>query len=1740
MSNEHGSPRLTEVDYDPFASPELARAVPTTEAQRELWLADQLGREASLAYNESVTLCMAGALNVQALEDALLALSDRHESLRATISIDGLSMMIAARGSLQAHVRDLSDLSPDAQAQALAALKVEAVETPFNLLDGPLVRAVLARLAPARHELVLTGHHIVCDGWSFGVLATELMSLYGSMATGGGADTLAFAESFGDYALAQTDAAHAAAAEADTHWWVRQYDRGVPILELPADRPRKALRGFASRREDLVIDASLANAVRKLGGRQGTSLFVTLFSAFGALMARLSGQDEVVVGVPAAGQAAEGQHTLVGHCVQLLPIRVEADMGQSFSNLLAATRTQVLDAYEHQGCTFGQLLKKLQIQRDPSRLPLVSVLFNLDQAISSQDLSQGGLTVDLRSNPRHFENFELFLNASQHGEDIVLECQYNTELFDSATVHRWLLLYREALERVVADAVLPVAQVMAPTMADLTLLKQFNQTELAYARDVRVDTLIARQAAATPDATAVVAASRRLSYRELDQRANALAHALQTRGVKSGDLVGLYCGRNEHMLVGLVGILKSGAGYVPMDPSFPSDRLQYMSDDAQARHIVTDRSVGGEWRFQAAEPLYVDELGASEQPAPAVGTAQDIAYVIYTSGSTGRPKGVLVPHRTVVNLLTSIAREPGMNASNVVLSVTTLSFDIAVSEVIAPLTVGAAVVVADRAQATDGDRLRELIERERVNFIDATPSTWRLLLAAGWQGGAHLKVICTGEPLPADLGRELLPRVGELWNGYGPTETTVWSSFYRLQDVAGVVPIGHPVANTQIHVVDEQGRQLPVGVVGELFIGGDGVTLGYLGRPDLTDERFLPDPFRPGHSWYKTGDLGRWRVDGVLECLGRSDHQVKVRGYRIELGEIEASLGHHPDVDRVVAITREDDPGDVRLVVYAVSRGAKLDSTALRDFLRRSLPEYMIPAHVVQLDAIPLLPNGKIDRKALPRPERELAASADRLAPRTPLETQVLAAMEAVLNLPGIGIRDDFFMLGGHSLLAAKLTARLNKELGLVLPLRTVFETPTAEGLARAVEAANSSGAPRHQPVIHRADQSEAPLTVMQERIRFMEQMYPGRVVYNTPSAHRLSGPFNQQAFEAAVGQMIQRQASLRTCIVEGPSGPVQRVLDKVEVSLPFEDLSALPQAEREATLMSRLQAIIDQPIDISQAPLLRMALYRMAQDQHVYLFMPHHIIWDGWSFDLLYEELGALYPAALEGRVSSLPLPPVSYVDFAHWHRDWMASEACQTQVTYWKKRFAAITPPRALPADRPRRAGMTGVGAVEWVHVDKELTERLRQQGLEQGVTLNMLVMAVYAAMLSQALSSNSLVMGVPVRGRLSSEVESVMGFFNNLLPVHLNVDSALAVPQWLAAIKRELLDAMAHQDVPFERLATEPEIAFHANKVGLYQSLYSFQDARARERHWGPLAHSSVLVMQKGATEDFGLWLMEVPGGLEGGFNYNADLFDAATAQLFRERLIGLLRRVADAPGQSVASLLAQPGADASAFQDWVQAHRANAGASNSPARGGNEQPQPSGLNDKETRLAAIWAELLGIDAAHVGAQDNFFDLGGSSLLVMQAVANAERQLGFKVDPRRYVYEPLSRLAADASASASADKATSDATGAAAQLARIWAELLGIDAAQIHPSDNFFDLGGSSLLVMRAVTEGERALGIKIDPRRYVYETLQQLSAATGQDAEPSLAPVTAETAEPAGKGAGQSGLLSRVLGRLGRRS
>jgi hypothetical protein len=825
------------------------------------------------------------------------------------------------------------------------------------------------------------------------------------------------------------------------------------------------------------------------------------------------------------------------------------------------------------------------------------------------------------------------------------------------------------------------------------------------------------------------------------------------------------------------------------------------------------------------------------------------------------------------------------------------------------------------------------------------------------------------------------------------------------------ISIGTPIANTSIAVLDETSRPCPIGVPGEIFIGGDGVTAGYLNRPELTAERFVADPGRPGQRLYRTGDRGRWRNDGQLEHLGRLDTQVKVRGYRIELGEIESNLVNHPGVDRAVVVTREDTPGDVRIVAYLVSSAGVPDGVALRDHLRRSLPEYMVPAHFVTLSAIPLLPNGKVNRNALPRPEGQPAGRADRVAPQNPLQAQVLAVMEEVLHLPGLGIHDDFFAVGGHSLLAARLTANLNAACGLSLPLRTVFEAPTAERFALAIERARGTPGAQRAPIVHAAELTETALTVMQERILFMERLHPGRVVYNTPSAHRLRGPFDRAAFETALQMLVQRQPALRTVIVETPGGTVQRVLPTIPLHLPCIDLAgAASPDEREADLLRRLQAIIDEPIALDEAPLFRVALFRLADDEHVFLFMPHHVIWDGWSFDLLYQEMAELLPAALEGREARLAPLPISHLDYSLWHARWLDSEECKTQLAWWKRRYASIgAPPRPLPTDRARGAGMSGVGAVEWVRVDRELTERLRAVARDHGATVNMLVLAVYAGMLSQATGSDSLVVGVPVRGRLSQQVEPVMGFFNNLLPLHLGLQHSAALPEWLGSVKRELVEALANEDVPFERLAPEPELAALSQKAGLYQSLFSFQDARERKRRWGPLQHSSVLVMQKGATEDFGLWLMEVPNGLEGGFNYNADLFDAATAALFRQRLLGLLRRVARDFSTSLGAVLDAPGDDRDAFLAWVERTRAALPSQSRPPAAAAALLDPS-----QVPLAKIWSELLGIPVGQMRAGDNFFDLGGSSLLVMQAVGLAERTLGQKIDPRRFVSESLAQLA------------------------------------------------------------------------------------------------------------------------------
>ncbi len=1641
---------FTEVEYNPFSGAEISKVVPTTEAQREVWLADHTCREASLAYNESISLRFKGALSVEAIQGALHDLTDRHEALRSTLSADGETLCIAAGLNLNVPVLDVSMRDESSRAAAIKTAQRDAVETPFDLEHGPLVRAVVLKLAEADHLLVLTIHHIVCDGWSFGVLCRDLSAFYGRRVGALSADLPAPSQ-FGDFAVAQHAFAGSAAFAADESFWLSRFAGSLPTLDLPTDHARPPLRTFASRREDHVLDATLVAGVRKLAASNGANLFAALLGGFAVLMHRIAGTEDVVIGVPAAAQSEDGWGELVGHCVNLLPVRLTVESQMTAAALVSASQSAMLDAFEHQRYTYGTLLRQLPLARNPGRLPLVNVVFNIDQVLDGNTLGFPGMGVELTSNPRAFENFELFINAVQVGGELHLECQYNSDLFDASTIQRWLTCYEKLLRSSCENAHQSVGRLAMVSDDERALM---FENWAGAGRNWPVTQTLAQAfravAARHGDRTAVTLGGAELRYRELDELSERLAGRLRGLGVGPETRVGLCMDRSLELVVAIVGVLKAVGAYVPLDPAYPADRLAFMIGDSALATVLAHAASATAAHAAIAlaktptQLVLVDAPASGDLVAPATATANATAnaiavatapelpstpdraaYIIYTSGSTGRPKGVVVTHANVMRLFACSDELFRFRADDVWTLFHSYAFDFSVWELWGALLYGGRLVIVPHDVARTPADFLSLLETENVTVLNQTPSAFYQLEAedAARSGPSRLvlrHVVFGGEALDLARLKGWFTRHSEaqtrLVNMYGITETTVHVTYRPISgaDVeAGLGSvIGRALPDLSIYLLNPEQQPVPIGVVGEMYVGGAGVARGYLNRDELTAERFMANPFGAGRV-YRSGDLARWLPSGELEYFGRADQQVKLRGFRVELGEIEAALLTDPSLSQAVVTTREDRLGDVRLVAHMVLvPGAVFDEDALRTRLRKSLPDYMIPHHFMPIGAIPLTQNGKIDRRALPAPQVLASSGRDRVAPRTDLEKAVAHEMEASLGLLELGIDDDFFNLGGHSLLAARMTSQLNRAHKCHLTLRSVFEAPTIRALAAAIEKASAAGGPALRlPIQHQPDQARAPLTVMQERIRFMEALHPGRVLYNAPSAHRLTGPFDRTAFERALRQMVARQPSLRTCIEITADGVQQRVAELPDLPLPFDDLSAVAGGQREAELMTRLQAQIDQPIDVHVAPLFRVALYRLAEQEHVFLFMPHHIIWDGWSFDLLYEEMAALYAAALQSGAPALPPPAVSYVDYAYWHAQWMQGAECDAQVAFWKRRYATIAPTRALPTDLPRQAGMSGAGAVEWVRVDKDLTERLRELAKDMGATLNMLLMAVYAAMLSEALTSRSLVVGVPVRGRLSADLESVMGFFNNLLPVHLSLDPAKSLRQWVADVKRELMDAFANQEVPFERLAGEPEIALHANKSGLYQSLFSFQDARERKRRWGPLQHSAVLVMQRGATEDFGLWLMEVPGGLEGGFNYNADLFDASTARIFRERLVGLLQRVAGAPDIGVAALLDEPGADKASFDAWVQAPRSGA-ALVAPVRRAALPPEPGGTA-AEARLASIWARLLGIDAAQISAHDNFFDLGGSSLLAMRAVDEAGRELGLKVDPRRYVYEALRQL-------------------------------------------------------------------------------------------------------------------------------
>ncbi|MBD2166912.1 amino acid adenylation domain-containing protein [Calothrix membranacea FACHB-236] len=1057
---------LAAVDFDPFADGELLLTAPATESQKEIWASVQMGDAANCAYNESQSLRLKGKLDVTVFQSALQELVQRHEALRTTFSTNGNTLCIVGSLQIQIPTIDISSLELQEQQEKLASIRRQEVEKPFDLEHGPLFRAQIIKLQPQEHIAILTAHHIICDGWSWAVLMPDLGKLYSGLLEGI-VPELDESDRLSDYAVLQEEEVDSPEAIATEQYWLEQFADSVPVLDFPCDRPRPHIRTFNAAREDWQLNPQLVADLKQLGTKFGCSFMTTILAGFEAWLHRITGQNDLVVGIPAAGQAALGQYNLVGHCVNLLPLRSQINGAQSFSEYLQSRRSTVLNAYDHQQFTFGSLVKKLSIPRDSSRIPLVPITFNIDQGLDSDKLPFAGLEVEFFSNPRSFENFELFINATELRGQLTLECQYNTNLFDADTIRRRMAEFETLLQGIVANPNQTIAKLPILPAVEQQLLAVWNQTQTNYPQDKSIHQLFEEQVARTPDAVALVFQGQQLTYRELNTRANQLAQYLQTLGVGADVLVGICVERSLEMIVGLLGILKAGGVYVPLDPGYPQERLAFMLADTQIKLLVTQKRLVEKLPTHNANVICLDAdwQTISQQATENLITnvkPHNLAYVMYTSGSTGTPKGVSVIHQGVVRLVKE-TNYVSLTEKEVFLQISPVSFDASTFEIWGCLLNGGKLVIFP-PHTPSLDELGGIIQQYQVTTLWLTAGLFHLIVDEKIEALKPLhQLLAGGDVLSVAHVQKFLNTVEncKLINGYGPTESTTFTSCYEITaplKPGASIPIGRPIANTQVYILDSYLQQVTIGIIGELYIGGDGLAREYFNRPDLTAERFIANPLSANSQsrLYKSGDLARYLPNGEIEYLGRIDNQVKVSGFRIELGEIEIALLQSPLVKEAVVIVREDSPGEKLLVGYFVAETNEDSSqiiSELRRFLKQQLPEYMVPKIFVALEALPLNANGKVDRRALPKPDAySPELEANYVAPRTPIEQQIADIWTQVLNVKQVGIYDNFFELGGYSLLGIQVISRLRQALQVEILMSNLFELPTVADLAERVE----------------------------------------------------------------------------------------------------------------------------------------------------------------------------------------------------------------------------------------------------------------------------------------------------------------------------------------------------------------------------------------------------------------------------------------------------------------------------------------------------------------------------------------------------------------------------------------------------------------------------------------------------------------------------------------------------------------
>jgi amino acid adenylation domain-containing protein len=1298
----------------PTRIPRLARgggAYLLSDGQERLWLIDRM-LPGNAAYNVAAAVEMAGPLDRAAFAAALIEIVRRHETLRTSFPAvgDQPAQVISPVAGSPLHEVDLGGLADGRRiADRIAG---ELAAAPFDLAGGALLRVGLLRLGPEEHRLILVLHHIVSDGWSLRILLRETRLLYQAFLERRPSPLPELAVQYVDFVDWQRLWLTGDAAARQLAYWKRELGERPPVLQLPVDRPRPAVQSLRGRSLPLVLPPGLSAEISALTRSAEVTPFITLLAAFQALLHRLSGQPEILVGFPIANRKRLEIQDLIGFFVNTLVLGARFSVGLRFHDLLRSTHEAALGAHVNQELPFGRLVKELQPARQTSHSPLVQVAF-VYQNLEAASWNLPGLRLTPRDVPRASAMFDLQLNLKEEPLGFAGEIEHSTDLFDAATVSRWAGYLATLLAAVVADPERRVADLPLLSAAETQQLREANDTAVRFtAGACCLHELIAEQAAGIPDAIAVVAEEGALSYRELAARSARLARQLVLLGVGPDVRVGICLERSLELMVGLLAVLTAGGAYVPFDPSYPRERLAYMLADSAVPVLLSQPATLSALPDLEAAGVHVVLLDRAEgAPAACAGPGtvgaptghpENLAYVIYTSGSSGQPKGVMIPHRAIANRLLWMQGALPIGEADRVLQKTPISFDASVWELFVPLLAGARLVMARPGGHRDPSYLAAAIAEQGITVLQAVPSLLRVLLDEPGFARCHSleRVYCGGEALPADLAERFFARSGAaLVNLYGPTETAIDATFWPCDpaDRRGLVPIGRPVANTAIHLLDRDLHPVPLGVEGELHIGGVQVARGYLGRPELTAGRFVPDPSGDGARLYATGDLARRLPRGGIDYLGRLDHQVKIRGFRIELGEIEAVLGRLPEVGEAVVVAAPGRPGEsARLVAYVVPdpehdrQELERWTTGLRRRLQEELPEHMVPAAFVALAALPLTPSGKVDRHSLPAPDRGTREEQALVPPRNPTEEILAAIWTAVLGIERCGVEDDFFALGGHSLLASQVVSRIRDSLEVELPLHTFFTLPTVAALAERVEAARRTGAtaasPAPPPLVAGERRGDEPLSFAQQRLWFLSQLDPESTAYHVPVALRLTGALSPPALAAALAFVVERHETLRTTFALRQDGPAQVVAPPSGWRLPVVDLAHLGEAEREAEMHRLAHAEAIRPFDLARGPLLRTLLVRLAEREHVFTLVMHHIVSDGWSMGVLSRESMALYHAAVAGKPPRLPPLPIQYRDFAAWQREWLSGETLERAIHFWRRQLAGAPSPPPPPPPRRR----------------------------------------------------------------------------------------------------------------------------------------------------------------------------------------------------------------------------------------------------------------------------------------------------------------------------------------------------------------------------------------------------------------------------------------------------------------------